>query len=213
MPDPVDESRSEKKTKGYLDQIGYDPDKHLTRTVTGGPGDTRSDRADKAPAGAVKKDRRRTALVAIGIILIAASTVFAFMSLKDSGSETIADTVEYNMFQDVLASTELDYADGPGRGCFNAGSIMSIQGDELKTDIAASDEQYLDYEFSINIIDISDYPVKYTRSDSAGNAITTAEPPNGDGGDRVRTFETAVNIFVDDDEVHTARFIMEIWKA
>jgi len=191
----------------------HDPDKHLKNKVVEEPRETKSARPERSHTVAVTKSDRRTALVLFGIILIIVSTVFAFVSLQEPDQKTIEDTVEYNMFQDALASKELNCYNGPGSRCFSAGSVMSVGGDELMEDISTADEQYRDYEFYLEIIDVSDYPVKYTRSGSEGNAIATAEPNDAGGVDGIRTLETAVNIFIDDDEVHTARFVMQIWKA
>lgn len=212
LADEKKDAGSSKEQKGYLDRMGYDPDAVLDKTVEDELHELEDRPIERRPPGKGKKPVFRSLLVVIGIVMLLLSTIYAIDSITRTGTETVFGTEEYRLYREVLASPDLNHQDGPGTAYFKAGAVMSVQGPELKKSLVATNKEFQDYEFSIEILDVSDYPVYYNRSSAGGSAIESASLPDDENDHSITTFETAVNIFVDDDEIHTARFIMQVWK-
>ena len=198
-----------KKQKGFLDEIGYDPDKIHSKS---GPVDMGHEEFQTVKTRRKKsKISLRSMIFIIGIIILLVSTGFAYSTISERESKTIADSKEYDLFQDILASDKLNYEYGPGYRYFDSGKLMTADGVGLKNALIQTDSSYSDYQFLIEIIDVSHYPVHYNRTIAEGSEIkTSALLSDGTGGDAV-TFETCVNIYVDDNEIHSARFILYVW--
>ena len=110
-------------------------------------------------------------VIVIGIIILVSSMAIAYQNRDDEAS-SVEDSVKddgYNFFENLLVSEELSYDNPPQRGVFSAFKVQYVTSEEL--------EQSLEPEFNfyIEIIDSSDYPVKYTRSEALGNAISNVD--------------------------------------
>ncbi|UCH88289.1 MAG: hypothetical protein JSV49_08465 [Thermoplasmata archaeon] len=213
MEPQTEEEDNDVKSKGYFEELGYDPYSARTR-----PEPEEVDVVKKKlerPGGRRSRSRIsiRSIVLIIGLILVLTSTVFAFNSIETGEPESLADTTEYRIFQAVLTSEELNCDYGPGGMYFDAGKLMSLSGTVLKNSLLQDGVMGDDYQFVIEVIDISNYPVHYNRTHSEGNAIQTSPLPEGGAGIDVVTFESGVNIFVDRNEIHTAKFIIHIWKG
>lgn len=202
------------KSKGYFDEIGYDPDKITKHKSQQSQDSVERKSTRKRPH--IKKKRSkftlRPAVLTIGIILILISTIFAFLSPTTPEETSLADKDEYRLFRAVITSNDINYEYGPGSMYFDAGKLTALEGSTLKNKLVQQDNDFLDYQFVIEVIDVSRYPIHYNRTISEGSAIGTSSIPSNDYAENVVTFETAVNIYVDSDEIHTARFIIHIWK-
>ena len=199
------------KKKGYLDEIGYDPEKTRSRSPSGMRKDERGKEGLSEKPGKEKPISLRTIIFVIGLSLIILSTAFAFIAYETQETPKIQDTDEYELFQAVLASEELNYVYGPGANYFHGSKLMAVSSSDIVAEISEDHPGLDDYQFVIEVIDVSDYSSKYTRSIADGSAIQTSPLPSSDSDSDVTTFETAVSIFVFDNEIHSAKFVMHIW--
>lgn len=211
--DNSDEGSTE-KPKGFFKELGYDPDRIRIESQT---------RDELAPLD-IKPKRKidsslqdfnpvRAILISIGLSLILASALFAVFSIEKADPVSIDDKTEYRIFNNVLSSNELNYEFGNGFSLIDNGKLMSVSGNQIKTELVETEDVFSSYDFVIEIIDVSTYPDTYTRSIDVGNEISTTPLPTDGSGIKIITYETGVNIYVSDNEIHVARFIMYIWEA
>ena len=202
----------EKQPRGYFDEMGYDPDTFRAEQAAAEKKD-RPKQMTKLPSDRARsKLSLRTVIFIAGLILLFISTSFAVLSLSDTDQEQLHETEEYRLFSAVLASDELNSDNGPGSSYFHGGSVMAATGEDLRNDLAGENNDLLDLQFVIEIIDVSGYPVHYTRSLENDNAIATSTLPEDSEGTDIVMFEAGVIVEAGENELHSARFIMYIWK-
>jgi hypothetical protein len=162
-------------------------------------------------------------VIVIGIIILISSMAIAYQTRND-GAGSDEDSIKddgYHFLENLLISEELGYDNPPQRGVFSAFKVQYVTGEELELSLEP------EFNFYIEIIDASDHPVKYTRSEALGNAISNTdrdqvpdriEPsstiPNNlynSNGSEVFLLNSYVNIKVSDTEVHAAKLIVMIW--
>lgn len=162
-------------------------------------------------------------VIVIGIIILISSMAIAYQN-HDDGTSPDEDSIKdkgYHFLERLLICEELGYDNPPQRGVFSAFKVQYVTSEDLELSFEP------EFNFYIEIIDSSDYPVKYTRSEALGNAISNAdrseipeltEPsktiPNNhydSNGSEVFLLKSYVNIKVADDEVHAAKLIVMIW--
>jgi hypothetical protein len=163
-------------------------------------------------ASTKRKISLRLIVLIVGIALLISSTLFAVSTIDSEEPRGLQDTDEYQLFEAVLSSDTLNYENGPGSSTFDSGKVMAADSKAVLDSVIQGNNRFSDYEFIIEIIDISMYRNHYNRTISEDSAIGTSDLPGTDSGIDVIKFETGVNIFVRSDEIHTGKLIMHVWR-
>jgi hypothetical protein len=213
LPEAGKDFNSSKRSKGYLDEIGYDPERTQPDSPKGSVEKQVSIRQPGVRASNRRKISLRLIVIIVGIVLLISSTLFAVSTIESDESHGLQDTEEYQLFKAVLASDALNYNNGPGSSTFDSGKVMAADSDTVSESIIGENTNFDDYQFLIEIIDISLYHTHYNRTISENTAISTSPIPPPEDGRGVTTFEAGVNIFVRSDEIHTGKLIIHIWKV
>jgi len=163
-------------------------------------------------------------VIVIGIIILISSMAIAYQNRTEE-PETEDESLKkegYHFMEELLESQELCYDNPPQHGIFSGHKVEYVTAEDLEQDLQP------EFNFYIEIIDESDYAVKYTRSEGSGNAISSTTLndiperilPNDSipynhydsGGSEVFLLNSYVTIRISDMEVHPAKLTVIIWS-
>ena len=151
----------------------------------------------------------RRMLIIIGILVLIFSILgslqnYLFLIYR----ETSLEENGYNLLLDLQEYPELKLDDDTGLEVWDANKFLKLTSDELKNDLKT------DFQFIIEVFDLSSYPIKYNRTVENDLAWSTGKLPESTGeiGDNKFEISSYINIFVSSDEVHLARIDILVWK-
>lgn len=163
-------------------------------------------------------------VMAIGILILVSSIAYAYYD-RTSGAKAEELKFEdkcYEFYEELVECEVLCYNQEPTKGVFSAQKVQLVTSEDIENALEP------EYNFYIEITDVSDYPIKYSRSLELGNAISNVnedEIPelvtsSGDSPDNyyhqensdVFLINSNVNLKVNDDEIHAAKLVLLVWK-
>jgi len=151
------------------------------------------------------------ALVVVGILIFTGSCVFADEAYSKAGKDVASGKDlkdRAHALLDRLKICMLLVGNDSGASTFDAQKVMVVQGPEFNGRFPLRG-----LEFQLEIIDVSEAQVTYTRSVAQGNPIQTSPPPAViNEGDMV-TLHSAATIKISPDEIHPARMILRVWEG
>jgi hypothetical protein len=163
-------------------------------------------------------------VVIIGILILISSMVIAYQD-RNEATAPDEDSIRadgHQFLEDLLICQEFSFSETPDRGIYSAYKVKYVTAEEIELSLEP------EYNFYIEIIDTSDYYVKYSRTNGQGNAITNVDldqvpfisrsndeyPYNQYDNDDSEVFliNSFINIKVTDNEVHPATLFVMIWN-
>lgn len=163
-------------------------------------------------------------VVAIGILILVSSIAYAYYDRTsgEKAEELKFEDKSYEFYDELIGCEVLCYGQKPAKGVFSAQKVQLVTSEDIEMALEP------EYNFYIEIKDVSDYPVNFSRSLELGNAISNVnedEIPelvtsSGDSPDNyyhkgnsdVFLINSDVNLKVNDDEVHAAKLVLLVWK-
>jgi hypothetical protein len=151
------------------------------------------------------------ALVVVGILIFTGTCVYADQTYSKTNQGTSSGkdlTDRASVLFDRIKVCQLIVANGSSASTFDAQKMMTVKGPEFEGRFS-----FRGLEFQLEIIDVSDYPVTYSRSIATGNPIQSATPPSVVSEGQVVTLHSGGTILVSPDEAHAARLVLTVWEA
>ncbi|WP_455392146.1 hypothetical protein, partial [[Eubacterium] cellulosolvens] len=153
----------------------------------------------------------RRALIVIAVLILIFSIILSVQNyLQMSNRKPSLEENAYDFMRRFREYDELtlDSIQNSGQVTWDADKFLKLTSEDIISDFET------DFEFLIEVYDLSDYQVKYNRT--LDNKLlwnsTQASSRANDANDNGFEISSYVNIFVTYDEVHLARIEITVWE-
>jgi hypothetical protein len=148
------------------------------------------------------------ALVLVGILIFSGSCIYASDQYENPTAQESTELEDraWDLMRQIRESDSL-LTDAGAAGVFDAKKVKSVQAQDMALEGLGS------LQFQLEIIDVHDHGVAYSRSIAYSNSIQTANPPSVVEEGKLVTIHSAVTVFVRPDEIHGAQLVLRVWEA
>lgn len=153
--------------------------------------------------------RFRYTLVSLGILILIISLIISYQNYTSLASpEPSLEEDGYNFMIEFADYDKLKLDYDYGTPAWDANKYLKLTSEDISTDFPT------DFDYLIEVYDLSDYQLKYNRTVANTLAWSSSEQIKISGTSEGHKFKisTVVNIFISPEEVHLARIEITVWE-